>query len=122
MPYVFLVTDGAEDPQVKGINAGGWSGSNHATVMDPTALCKPLKDRGIIISVLYIPYQPISPVNAAFAGDEDDAANNNIPNIPPSLQSCASPGFFFTANTPADITGALNAMFAQALVSAHITN
>jgi Flp pilus assembly protein TadG len=122
LPYVFLITDGAQDPQTKGVPNGGWSGSNHATVINPTTDCTPLKRRGIVISVLYIPYQPISPVNASFANDEDDAANNNIPNIPPSLQSCASPGFFYTANSPADITTALNAMFNQALLSAHITN
>jgi Flp pilus assembly protein TadG len=122
LPYVFLVTDGAQDPQVKGVPNGGWSGSNHATVINPTTSCTPLKNRGIIISVLYIPYQVINPVNASFANDEDDAANNNIPNIPPSLQACASPGFFYTANTPADITAALNAMFQHALVTAHLTN
>jgi hypothetical protein len=90
-PYVFLVTNGAQDNQVKGVPNGGWSGSNHATVIDPVAVCKPLKDRGIIISVLYIPYVTINPVNASFAGDEDDAANNNISSIPASLQGCASP-------------------------------
>jgi len=122
LPYVFLVTDGAQDPQTKGLNGGGWSGSNHATVLDPVAQCKPLKDRGIIVSVLYIPYSPIQNPNHAFAGDEDGYANSNIANIPGSLQSCASPGFFYTANTPADITTALNAMFNHALVTAHITN
>jgi Flp pilus assembly protein TadG len=122
LPYVFLVTDGAEDPQTKGLNGGGWSGSNHATVLDPVAQCTPLKNRGIIVSVLYIPYQPIQNPNSSFAGDEDDYAINNIPYISPSLQACASPGFFYTANTPADITNALNAMFNHALVTAHITN
>lgn len=122
MPYVFLVTDGAQDPQTKGVPNGGWSGSNHATTINPATVCTPLKNRGIIVSVLYIPYQPINPVNASFASDEDDYANNNIPNIPTSLKNCASPGFFYTANSPADITTALNAMFNHALVSAHITN
>jgi Flp pilus assembly protein TadG len=127
LPYVFLITDGAQDPQSKGVPNGGWSGSNHATVLNnpsnsyPNA-CATLKNRGITIAVLYIPYQPISPVNASFAGDEDDAANNNIPSIPPSLQACASNGFFYTANTPADITSALQTMFKQALAVAHITN
>ncbi|MBS0530383.1 MAG: pilus assembly protein, partial [Proteobacteria bacterium] len=121
LPYVFLVTDGAQDPQIKGVPNGGWSGSNHATVIDPTVSCTPLKNRGITVSVLYIPYQPISPVNASFANDEDDAANDNIPNIPASLRNCASPGFFYTANTPADITAALNAMFNHAVAEAHIT-
>jgi Flp pilus assembly protein TadG len=125
LPFVFLVTDGAQDPQTKGVPNGNWAGSNRATVIDSTSpnnVCGQLKNRGIIISVLYIPYQTISPVNASFADDEDDYANNNIPGIPASLQSCASPNFFFTANTPADITTALNAMFQQSLVTAHITN
>jgi len=120
-PFVFLVTDGAQDPQVKGTPNGSWSGSNHATTIDPT-VCTALKNRGIIISVLYIPYQPINPVNTSFAGDEDDYANWNIPNIPASLQSCASTNFFYTANTPDDITAALKAMFDRALMTAHITN
>jgi Flp pilus assembly protein TadG len=122
LPYVFLITDGAQDPQVKAINGGSWSGSNHATTLDATALCKPLKDRGIIISVLYIPYQTIQNSNASFANNEDGYANSNIVNIPPSLTACASPGFFYTANTPADIATALNAMFNHAVVTAHITN
>jgi len=124
MPYVFLVTDGAQDPQIKGVPNGGWSGSNHATVIDPvgTNVCSQLTSRGIIVSVLYIPYQVINPVNSSFANDEDDYANWNIPSIPASLQNCASPGYFYTANSPADITAALNAMFNHALVTAHITN
>jgi hypothetical protein len=122
LPYVFLVTDGAQDNQVKGVPNGAWSGSNHATTINPATVCQPLKSRGIIISVLYIPYVPINPVNTSFAGNEDTYANNNIPNIPTSLSGCASPGFFYTANTPADITTALKKMFDHALVHAHLTH
>jgi hypothetical protein len=122
LPYVFLITDGAEDPQTKVVNGGGWSGSNHATTLDAPTLCTPLKNRGIIISVLYIPYQTIQNANASFANNEDGFANSNIANIPASLQACASPGFFYTANSPADITTALNAMFNHAVITAHITN
>ena len=86
-----------------------------------------------MISVLNIPYQTISPVNTAFAGDEDDAANNNIlgppgPGIQKSLDNCASPpdaqgvSYSYTANTPTDITNALQAMFQHALMTAHITH
>lgn len=72
--------------------------------------------------MLYIPYVKVSPVNTSFANDEDDAANNNIANIPASLQNCASPNFYYTASTPADINTALNQMFNQAIITAHITN
>ena len=125
-PYVFLVTDGAQDTQIQASHNGNWHGSNRATCPErprqPYPTLHTLKDRGIIVSVLYIPYETISPVNTSFAGNEDTYANNNIPNIPPSLQACASPGFFYTANSPADITAALNAMFNHALQTAHITN
>jgi Flp pilus assembly protein TadG len=129
LPYVFLVTDGAQDPQVKGVPNGSWSGSNHATVIDPvnTTVCSQLKTRGIMVSVLYIPYQLINPVNTSFAGDEDDYANWNIPNIPASLSGCASPpdaggSYFYTANSPTEINDSLKAMFNHSLKIAHITN
>ena len=123
LPYVFIVTDGAVTPQTKGVPNGGWSGSNHDTTIPiPDQNCTNLKSRGITVSILYIPFQPINPPVPSFAGDEDDYANNNIPNIPGSLQACASPGFFYTANSPADITAALNAMFNHALVTAHLTH
>jgi hypothetical protein len=128
LPYVFLVTDGAQDNQINDEN-GNWSGSNHATVIDPvhTTVCSQLKSRGIMVSVLYIPYQPINPVNSSFANDEDDYANANIPNIPASLQGCASPpdaggSYFYTASSPTEILDSLTAMFNHTLQIAHITN
>jgi Flp pilus assembly protein TadG len=126
MPYVFLVTDGAQDPQMKGVPNGNWSGSNHATTINPTSVCTPLKNRGVKIAVLYIPYVTINPVNASFAGDEDDYANANIASIPSSLQNCASPpdsagSYFYTANTPQEIADSLKAMFNHAITVAHIT-
>jgi Flp pilus assembly protein TadG len=133
LPYVFLVTDGAQDNQYKDVPNGSWHGSNHATVLNdqtnntyPT-ICADLRARGIMVSVLYIPYQTIDPVNKNFAGDEDDYANWNIPNIPASLQACASPpdaagSYFYTANSPTEIRNSLNAMFNHSLQTAHITN
>ena len=116
-PFVFFVTDGAQDNQQQ--SGGSWWGSNQATTLDESA-CTQLKNRGITVSVLYIPYTPIqNPTN--FAGGEDFAANSNIANIPGHLQACASPGFYFAANTPSDITSAMQAMFQQSLQSARIT-
>jgi hypothetical protein len=118
-PFVFLVTDGADNGQYYETSSG-FTGSSPQN-MDPT-LCSPLKNRGIIVSVLYIPYQPITNPNASFAGNEDGLVNAIIPTIPSTLQSCASPGFFFTANTPQDITNAMQAMFQQALSLARLTH
>jgi Flp pilus assembly protein TadG len=108
-PWVFFVTDGSQDNQTQ--VGGAWSGSNHATTLN-AALCTTLKNRGIKIAVLYIPYVTIQNPNPAFANDEDDYANNNIANIPAPLQSCASnPSLFKTANTPTDITNQLTQIF-----------
>jgi hypothetical protein len=143
LPYVFIVTDGSQDYQVQ--SGGGWSSqnwtssnnvpySNSSTVMPPynqndqigavntTDNCGAMKSRGITVAVLYIPYQTIQNPNASFSNNEDGYANNNIPNIPAALQSCASTGFYYTATTPTDIQNALITMFEQAVSTAHISH
>jgi hypothetical protein len=119
LPYVFLITDGVENTQTY----PPFNGSN-PQVFD-TSLCTTLKNRGITIAILYIPYQPIQNPTT-FAGSEDINVNALIPpesnDVPNNLQACASPQFFFTANTPADINTALQTMFNDVVSTAHITN
>ena len=43
------------------------------------------------------------------------------PTLATPLQNCASPGYFYTANSPDDITNALTAMFDKALQVARLT-
>jgi len=135
LPYVFIVTDGSQDYQTQW--TGNWSSQNYTptaavpyansstiippNTVDSTKYCQTLKDRGITVAVLYIPYQPIADPSTIF-NDEDGYANSNIPSIPAALQNCASPNFFYTANSPSDITNALVTMFEQAVSTAHITN
>jgi Flp pilus assembly protein TadG len=131
-PYVFLITDGAQDNQYKDVPNGSWHGSNHATVLNDSSvtyptICATLKARGIKIAVLNIPYQTINPVNTSFAGNEDTYANNNIPNIATPLSNCASPAdaagsYYYEATSPQQIQNSLNAMFNHAVQTAHITN
>jgi Flp pilus assembly protein TadG len=135
-PYLFIITDGSQDYQTQ--SGGNWSSQNwHSTAAVPyqnsstvippnsvtsTDYCTTMKNNGITIAILYIPYQTIQNANANFASNEDGYANNNIPNIPPALQTCASPNFFYTANTPTDIQDALIKMFQQAVSTAHLTH
>ena len=125
LPYVFLITDGSQDCQTQW--GGNWSGdagcnpySNSATTVE-TSLCTTLKNRGITVAVLYIPYETIENATT-FANSEDIYANDNIPNIPAALQACASPNFYYTATTPTDINNALVEMFEEAVSTAHITD
>jgi len=143
VPYVFIVTDGSQDYQTQW--NGNWSSSNgsqswSATTNIPyqnsasvipkyspndepnsTDYCTQIKNRGITIAILYIPYQPIADPSTIW-DDEDGYANANIKSIPGALQACASTNFFYTANSPADIDSALLSMFQQAVNTAHITN
>ena len=136
LPYLFIITDGSQDYQTQ--SSGNWGSQNwtsnatvpnqnSATIIPPNSeaapsldYCTTMKSRGITIAVLYIPYQTIQNANASFASNEDGYANSNIANIAPALQACASPNFFYTANTPTDINLALQAMFQQAVNTAHI--
>jgi Flp pilus assembly protein TadG len=135
LPYVFLITDGSQDYQTQ--SGGNWSSQNwtsnatvpnqnSATVIPPntvttTDYCQSMKNRGITVAVLYIPYGTIVDPNSSFASNEDGYANNNIANIPAALTNCASSGFFYTASTPTDIQNALVTMFNQAVSTAHIS-
>jgi Flp pilus assembly protein TadG len=118
-PFIFIVTDGADNNQT--FDGSNWTGSQPQR---PTnfGYCQYAQSLGVTVSILYIPYQPILAPNPNFAGNEDGKVNAVVPSIPADLQSCASPGFFFTANSDADINNAMQAMFAQALRAARITN
>jgi Flp pilus assembly protein TadG len=135
LPYVFIITDGSEDYQTQWQGNWGsqnWSSTtavpyqNSSAVIPPNSVttidyCTNIKNRGITIAILYVPYQPIADPSTIF-NDEDGYANSNIPGIPAALQACASPNFYYTADTPADINSALLSMFQQAVNTAHITN
>lgn len=135
-PFIFLVTDGMQNSQRYSSTLNGatgypgspstyskWGAANF-TGSSPAAMsysnCNALKTSGATISVLYIPYLTL-PIGTSNQG-ETIATNNAIPNLPNALQKCASSAaYFYTANTPADINNALQAMFQQAVQVAHLT-
>jgi hypothetical protein len=149
LPYVFIVTDGSQDYQYE--SGGGWGSENYSASTNvpyqntsttipqnpaspnsrndqtsgpnATDWCGTMKARGIIIAILYIPYQPISDPSTIF-DDEDGYANTNASTttnyIPAALQSCASPNFLYTATSPQAIKDDLAKMFNKSLSTAHI--
>jgi Flp pilus assembly protein TadG len=137
LPYVFIVSDGSQDYQTQW--NGGWGSQNwtsngtvpyqnSSTGIPPNSednnnYCQTLKNNGITVAVLYIPYGTIVDPNTSFANNEDGYANNNVTNgtFATNLQNCASTGFFYTASTPTDIQNALVTMFEQAVATAHIS-
>jgi Flp pilus assembly protein TadG len=137
LPYVFIVSDGSQDYQTQ--SGGNWGSQNwtsNATSPyqnsstgippnseDNTDYCGALKNNGITVAVLYIPYETIQDPNSSFANNEDGYANTNVQNgtYAANLKACATTGFFYTASTPTDIQNALVTMFEQAVATAHIS-
>ncbi|TGD98627.1 pilus assembly protein TadG-related protein [Methylobacterium nonmethylotrophicum] len=137
-PFVFLITDGMQNgqhffvmsngkyaypgnpSQFAGYGNAWWDGSQPAQIDSNN--CTALKNAGATISILYIPYNIIDFVDKGGGiAWENNRVNGFSPTLATPLQACASPGYFRTANTPADITAALNAMFDQALRVARLT-
>lgn len=136
-PFVFLITDGMQNSQTysswkdkktyagnpskfSGYRYAEWDGSQPAQI-DP-AKCTELKNAGATISILYIPYKTVkSYTNTSYIVWENDRVNGFSPTLADPLRQCATSGFFYTANTQADITASLGAMFDQALRVARIT-
>jgi len=131
-PFVFFISDGMLDSQWYSAS-NGWHDNPGSPWPYPTApgklpsiramdpsWCTALKARGVTLSVLEIPY-PAFPSPTNYASSEDFKVNDAVPNLDNAMKSCASPGFYYKANTPADITAAMQAMFQQAVQSARLT-
>lgn len=136
-PFVFLITDGMQNGQnfslnkdaktftgapskFPGYGASDWDGSKPSQI-DPEN-CSELKKAGATISILYIPYIKIDFIDrGGEVARENKVVNGFSPTLADPLRKCATEGLFFTANTPADITASLSAMFDQALRVARLT-
>jgi Flp pilus assembly protein TadG len=122
--YVFLVTDGVEDHAFNytpgsydtlASPQGMWNGTAYGSVMD-TAPCTLLKNKGVTVAVLYTNYDPVPGLQYT------DMVQPFTNNIATALKACASPNFFFQADSASDINTAMQQMFALALQqSAHLS-
>jgi hypothetical protein len=111
---LFIVTDGVED-KVSSSCSQALSGTRCQQPFD-TTWCTTMKNRGVRIAVLYTEYLPL-PTNAWYNKWIAPFQNQ----IAPNMQSCATPGLFFTVTTDGDITAAMQTLFQQAVSSARLT-
>ncbi|WBK00598.1 pilus assembly protein TadG-related protein [Methylocystis parvus OBBP] len=119
----FLVTDGVED----GIYTG-WNGMSAPTGLPlswwspsltkantgafPVGSCDALKQKDVIVAVVYTTYVP-------FVGTEqyDKLIGPFASNIEPNLQSCATNGYFYVASQPGDIQKGMQQLFNKAMAA-----
>jgi len=111
--FLFMVTDGMSDEDI------GFGRTRTAMQDAQVAQCNAIKDRGIKIAILYTEY-----TKESVADDEPGQralAEAAIPNIAPQLTKCASPDLMYTVKTDESISEALQALFRQAIATAHLT-
>jgi Flp pilus assembly protein TadG len=111
---LFIVSDGVDD-EVSSSCSQSLDG-NRCQAPFSTAWCTTVKNRGIQIAVLYTAYLPL-PTNSWY----NDWIAPFQSQISPNMESCASPGMFFTVTTDGDITAAMQSLFAQAISTARLT-
>jgi Flp pilus assembly protein TadG len=111
---LFIVTDGVDD-EVSSPCSQSLDG-NRCQQPFSTTWCTTVKNRGIQIAVLYTDYLPL-PTNSWY----NDWIAPFQSKIEPNLESCASPGMFFSVTTDGDITSAMQTLFQQAVAAARLT-
>ena len=111
---LFIVSDGVDD-EVASSCSQKLSGTRCQQPFN-TAMCTTVKNRGILIAVLYTEYLPL-PTNSWYNSWIAPFQSQ----ISPNLQSCASPGLFFSVTTDSDITSAMQTLFQQAIATARLT-
>lgn len=120
---VFIVTDGVED----GIYTG-WKGMSLPTGLPlswwpssitmantgafPVGPCDALKQKDVIVAVVYTTYVP-------FVGTEqyDRLIGPFADNIEPNLKACATNGYFYVASNPGDIHKGMQQLFSKAMAA-----
>ena len=115
---LFIVTDGVIDEAYPGYGPTNDTsgGRTIAPVGNQFDYCTPLKNRHIRIAILYTPYLPLTS-NSFYQSNVAPVQTQ----IPTALVNCASPGLFFQVNSDTDINSAMQALFAAAVGSAHLT-
>lgn len=111
---LFIVSDGVDD-EVSSTCSQALDGTRCQQPFN-TTWCTTVKNRGINIAVLYTAYLPL-PTNTWY----NDWIAPFQSQISSNIQSCASPGLFFSVTTNGDITSALQTLFEQAVAEARLT-
>jgi Flp pilus assembly protein TadG len=111
---LFFVSDGVADEQ----NANCLqkkSGTRCQEPIDPS-LCAAMKNRGVLIAVLYTTYLPL-PTNSWYNTWIQPFSTQ----IAPAMKACATPGLFFEVNPQDGIPEAMTTLFQKAITVARLS-
>jgi Flp pilus assembly protein TadG len=116
---LFLVTDGVED-KVDATCSEPLSGTRCQQPFD-TVWCTTMKNRGVLIAVLYTEYLPLPASGVGSNAWYNTWIAPFQSQIGTNMQSCASTGLYFQVTTDGDITSAMNALFQKAVATARLS-
>ena len=111
---LFFVTDGVADESNTHCSQK-LTGTRCQEPIDAN-LCAALKDRGILVAVLYTTYLPL-PTNNWYNTWIKPFSSQ----IAPALQACASPGLYFEVSPSQGIPEAMSALFQKAINIARLS-
>jgi hypothetical protein len=112
---LFIVTDGVDD-EVNSTSCSEPLTGTRCQQPFNTSMCTTVKNRGIMIAVLYTEYLPL-PTNTWY----NTWISPFQSTIGSNIESCASPGLYFEITTDGDITAAMQALFQLAIATARLS-
>ncbi|MBB3656983.1 Flp pilus assembly protein TadG [Rhizobium sp. BK650] len=113
---LFFVADGVGDSYKPSTCTKKTTGGRCQEPID-TSFCKPLKDRGVKIAVLYTTYLPL-PSNNWYNTWIKPFQNE----IPSRMAACASPGLYFEVTPTEGIADAMKALFFKVIRAPRLTS
>jgi Flp pilus assembly protein TadG len=112
---LFIVSDGVDD-EINSSSCSQALDGNRCQQPFNTAMCTTVKNRGIMIAVLYTEYLPL-PTNTWY----NDWVAPFQSSLASNMESCASPGLYFEITTDGDITAAMAQLFQLAIASSRLS-
>lgn len=113
---LFFVSDGVGDSYKPSTCTKKTTGGRCQEPID-TSFCKPLKDRGVKIAILYTTYLPL-PSNNWYNTWIKPFQNE----IPTRMAACASPGLYFEVSPTEGIADAMKALFLKVIRAPRLTS
>jgi Flp pilus assembly protein TadG len=130
---LFFVSDGVADAaniscsQPTSAGQDPNTGTNYTRCQEPLTVsnCTTMKNRGIIIAVLYTTYLAL-PTNGWYMSwidpfNQGPYAPSTNSQIAKNMEACASPGYYFEVSPTDGISSAMNALFQKIIQATRIT-
>ena len=113
--FVMLITDGITNRGNRVFQSPGGRGTVDA------ADCSAIKDKGIVLAVLYTKYENYADTFLAATGRDSRRGHFNhhvalpVANVENQLKECASPGFFFMSDDMTTLSTEFDKLFSKAV-------